>query len=114
MRLLYQHGEFTSADTVRVAATLVTFSLGLVFNGLSLLLTRAFFGLQEPRIPTLVAVVNLFLNLVLDLALLRLRRRRHRPCHLDRDQLQRGRAGGAAAPAGGARCTAATSPEVRC
>jgi len=70
VRLLYQHGEFTSADTVRVAATLVTFSVGLVFNGLSLLLTRAFFGLQEPRIPTLVALVNLFLNVVLDLALL--------------------------------------------
>jgi MviN-like protein. len=47
------------------------FSLGLLGNGLSLLLTRAFFGLQEPRIPTLVALVNLVLNLFLDLALLR-------------------------------------------
>ena len=54
-----------------MAATLVAFSLGLVGNGLSLLLTRAFFGLQEPRIPTVVALVNLFLNLILDLALLR-------------------------------------------
>jgi putative peptidoglycan lipid II flippase len=71
VRLLYQHGQFGPADTRRVAATLVTFSLGLIANGLALLLTRAFFGLQEPRLPTQVAVVNLGLNLVLDLALLR-------------------------------------------
>ena len=56
---------------MRVSATLVMFSLGLLGNGLSLLLTRAFFGLQEPRIPTLVALVNLVLNLFFDLALLR-------------------------------------------
>jgi putative peptidoglycan lipid II flippase len=71
VRLLYQHGNFDSADTVRVSAALVTFSLGLIGNGISLLLTRAFFSLQEPRVPTLVALVNLFLNLVLDIALLR-------------------------------------------
>ena len=71
VRLLYQHGQFNESDTVRVSATLVMFSLGLLGNGLSLLLTRAFFGLQEPRIPTLVALVNLVLNLFLDLALLR-------------------------------------------
>jgi putative peptidoglycan lipid II flippase len=71
VRLLYQHGNFDSADTVRVSATLVTFSLGLIGNGISLLLTRAFFSLQEPRIPTQVALINLFLNLVLDIALLR-------------------------------------------
>ncbi|MDX6520211.1 MAG: putative peptidoglycan lipid flippase [Gaiellales bacterium] len=71
VRLLYEHGRFDSADTLRVSATLITFSLGLVGNGLSLLLTRAFFSLQEPRVPTQVALINLFLNLVLDVALLR-------------------------------------------
>ncbi len=68
-RLLFQHGVFTTDDTHEVALALTTFSLGLTFNGLALLLTRAFFALQEPRIPTQVAAVNLFLNLVLDLAL---------------------------------------------
>jgi putative peptidoglycan lipid II flippase len=71
VRLLYQHGQFDSADTQRVGTTLITFSLGLVANGLSLLLTRAFFSLQEPRVPTGVAVINLVLNFVLDVALLR-------------------------------------------
>jgi putative peptidoglycan lipid II flippase len=71
VRLLYQHGQFDAGDTQRVGAALITFSLGLVGNGLSLLLTRAFFSLQEPRVPTMVALVNLFLNFVLDVALLR-------------------------------------------
>jgi putative peptidoglycan lipid II flippase len=49
----------------------MAFSLGLVGNGFSLLLTRAFFSLQEPGVPTKVALVNLALNFVLDIALLR-------------------------------------------
>jgi putative peptidoglycan lipid II flippase len=71
VRLLYQRGEFTGFDTENVSRTLVAFSVGLVFNGLSLLLTRAFYSLQEPRVPTLVAAGNLLVNLVLDIALLR-------------------------------------------
>ena len=71
VRLLYQRGEFTGFDTENVSRTLIAFSVGLVFNGLSLLLTRAFYSLQEPRVPTLVAAGNLLVNLVLDIALLR-------------------------------------------
>ncbi len=69
VRLLFQRGDFTSTDTHNVAIALTTFSLGLCFNGLALLLTRAFFALQEPKVPTQIAAVNLVLNLILDLAL---------------------------------------------
>jgi putative peptidoglycan lipid II flippase len=68
-RVLFQHESFTSSDTQHVAAVLTAFSLGLMSNGIGLLLTRAFFALQLPRVPTLVALANLFLNAVLDLAL---------------------------------------------
>src|SRR6476646_7853618 len=67
VRLIFQHGSFSSADTSNVAGALVAFSLGLVANGIALLLTRAFFALQEARIPTLVAAGNL--NLILYLIL---------------------------------------------
>jgi putative peptidoglycan lipid II flippase len=70
-RLLFQHSRFTAADTSHVAATLIAFSLGLIGNGLALLLTRAFFALQMPQVPTRVAVGNLFLNALLDLAFYR-------------------------------------------
>jgi putative peptidoglycan lipid II flippase len=69
VRLVFQHGSFTSADTQHVAGALGAFSLGLVSNGLALLMTRAFFALREARIPTQVALGNLFLNLILDLIL---------------------------------------------
>jgi putative peptidoglycan lipid II flippase len=69
VRLVFQHGSFTGTDTTHVAEALAAFSFGLVTNGLSLLLTRAFFALQEARVPTQVAVANLVLNLLLDLAL---------------------------------------------
>jgi putative peptidoglycan lipid II flippase len=67
-RVLFQHSSFTASDTSHVATTLVAFSLGLIGNGVALLLTRAFFALQMPQVPTRVAVGNLFLNALLDLA----------------------------------------------
>ena len=91
----------TQSDTVRVSAALVMFSLGLLGNGLSLLLTRAFFRLQEPRVPTLVALVNLVLNLFLDLALLRYGAAGIALSTAVVTVVQRGRAGGAAASPGG-------------
>jgi putative peptidoglycan lipid II flippase len=67
-RVLFQHASFTATDTTHVATTLVAFSLGLIGNGVALLLTRAFFALQMPQVPTRVAFGNLFLNALLDLA----------------------------------------------
>jgi putative peptidoglycan lipid II flippase len=71
VRLVYQRGEFEPDQTPVVAGALAAFSLGLAFNGMMLLLNRAFFGLQSPRVPTLVAAGNLALNVVLYVALYR-------------------------------------------
>jgi putative peptidoglycan lipid II flippase len=65
VRLLYERGEFGPHETDVVAASLAAFSLGLAFNGMMLMLNRAFFSLQEPRVPTLVALGNLGLNVLL-------------------------------------------------
>jgi len=67
-RLIYQRGAFTSAQTPVVAASLAAFSAGLTFNGTMLMLNRAFFSLQENWLPTVVALANLFVNGVLDVA----------------------------------------------
>jgi putative peptidoglycan lipid II flippase len=66
VRLLYQRGEFTSADTTVVAQCLQAFSFGLVFNGWMLILNRGFYAVQTNWIPTSVALGNLGLNAVLD------------------------------------------------
>jgi putative peptidoglycan lipid II flippase len=67
-RLIYQRGAFHADQTPVVAASLAAFTLGLTFNGTMLMLNRAFFSLQSNWIPTLVALGNLFVNVVLDLA----------------------------------------------
>ena len=71
MRLLYEHGRFTPANTAIVASCLAAFSLGLAFNGAMLLLNRAFFSMQRAWVPTYIAVANLAVNATLDWVLSR-------------------------------------------
>jgi putative peptidoglycan lipid II flippase len=72
VRILFQRGHFTPAQTPGVAHSLAAFSAGLVFNGAMLMLNRAFFSLQSNWIPTTIALGNLFLNALLDFAFYRL------------------------------------------
>jgi len=71
VRILFQRGHFLPPQTPVVAGALAAFSAGLVFNGAMLMLNRAFFSLQSNWIPTTVALGNLFLNALLDLAFYR-------------------------------------------
>ncbi len=71
IRILYQRGAWTPDQTPEVAACLAAFSAGLVFNGAMLMLNRAFFSLQSNWVPTVVALGNLVLNALLDLAFYR-------------------------------------------
>jgi putative peptidoglycan lipid II flippase len=59
IRLVYQRGEFTPGQTTLVATALFWFAFSLPTNGLFLLLTRTFFGLQRPWVPTTIAAANL-------------------------------------------------------
>jgi putative peptidoglycan lipid II flippase len=65
VRLLYERGAFEPDQTPVVAGALAAFSLGLTFNGMQLMLNRAFFSLQAPRVATAVAFGNLLLNVLL-------------------------------------------------
>ena len=65
VRLLYERGAFDPDETHVVAGALAAFSIGLTFNGMMLMLNRGFFSLQAPWIPTVVALANLALNVVL-------------------------------------------------
>jgi putative peptidoglycan lipid II flippase len=66
VRLVYEHGEFDAASTSATSEALFYFTLGLAFNGASLLLIRSFFSLQRPWLPTKVALGAMVLNAVLD------------------------------------------------
>jgi len=68
-RLIYQRGAFDAGSTDLVSTALFWFSFSLPFAGVNLLLTRSFFSLQRPWIPTALAAVNLVINTVVSLAL---------------------------------------------
>jgi putative peptidoglycan lipid II flippase len=68
-RLIYEHGTFGPEDTDRVSEALFWFSFSLPFSGINLLLTRTFFSLQSPWIPTGLAGANLLVNLAVSIAL---------------------------------------------
>jgi putative peptidoglycan lipid II flippase len=62
IRLVYQHGDFGPADTHLAATALFWFAFSLPLNGLFLLLTRTFFSLQRPWVPTQISAVNLVIT----------------------------------------------------
>jgi putative peptidoglycan lipid II flippase len=69
IRLVYQRGEFDAAQTQLVATALFWFAFSLPFNGLFLLMTRTFFSLQRPWIPTAISGVNLAVTAIFALVL---------------------------------------------
>src|SRR4051812_38048562 len=69
VRLIYQHGAFGTGSTDQVSEALFWFSFSLPFAGVNLLLTRAFFSLQRPWIPTILAAANMVVNAGVSLAL---------------------------------------------
>ena len=62
IRLVYQHGEFTPAQTTLVATALFWFAFSLPTNGLYLLQTRTFFSLQRPWMATGLAALDLVVS----------------------------------------------------
>jgi putative peptidoglycan lipid II flippase len=69
IRLVYQRGEFTPEQTTLVATALFWFAFSLPTNGLFLLLTRTFFSLQRPWVPTAIAAGNIAVTALGALAL---------------------------------------------
>jgi putative peptidoglycan lipid II flippase len=58
-RLVYERGVFDETSTELVSEALFWFAFSLPFNGLFLLMTRTFFSLQRPWLPTAISAGNL-------------------------------------------------------
>src|SRR3954464_4693052 len=69
VRLVYQRGEFDAHSTQQTAEALLVFAFSLPFSGWNLLLTRTFFSLQRPWLPTTLAGISLVVNTAISLAL---------------------------------------------
>lgn len=68
-RLIFERGAFNAKSTDLVSIALFWFAFSLPFGGLNLLLTRTFFAVQRPWIPTKLAALNIAIDIVVSVAL---------------------------------------------
>ena len=71
IRLLFQRGEFTAADTAMMQPVLVVFALGLPFLSFVSIVLRAFYAQKDTKTPVHAALLSFVVNLVLSLVLMR-------------------------------------------
>jgi putative peptidoglycan lipid II flippase len=69
VRLIFQHGNFHSGDTARVAGVLMALAPGLFFFSAVNILARAFYALHDIRTPMKISIFSLGINLVFALIL---------------------------------------------
>jgi putative peptidoglycan lipid II flippase len=69
VRLLFQRGHFGPHSTHIVSVALFWFAFSLPFGGINLLLTRTFFAVQRPWIPTGLAAMNIVVDIVVSIGL---------------------------------------------
>ncbi len=68
-RLIFQRGHFNAYSTHLVSIALFWFAVSLPFGGVNLLLTRSFFAVQRPWIPTGLAAINMVVDIIVSVAL---------------------------------------------
>lgn len=69
VRLVFERGQFNPRSTHIVSIALFWFAFSLPFGGLNLLLTRTFFAVQRPWIPTRLAAMNIVIDIVVSIGL---------------------------------------------
>ncbi len=71
IRLIYEHGIFSGIATTMTANALLYYSIGLFAYASVRLITMAFYALKDTKTPVKIGVFIVFLNITLDLILVR-------------------------------------------
>jgi putative peptidoglycan lipid II flippase len=69
--VIYEHGKYTHADTVETARLLQAFTLGLAGYACIKVLAPTFYALDMPRVPVLISIRAIGLNIVFTLILIK-------------------------------------------
>ncbi|MCH7920924.1 MAG: murein biosynthesis integral membrane protein MurJ [Planctomycetes bacterium] len=67
---IFQHGEFAAEDSSVVAGTLAVYAIGLSGYFMQQIITRAYFALQDSKMPLRSAIIAVSVNIVLNLTLI--------------------------------------------
>ena len=71
VRVIFEHGEFTAADTAATAAALQFYALGLVGYSVVRIASPTFYALGRNRTPVVVSIVTVLVNASLNVMLVR-------------------------------------------
>ena len=66
----FEHGKFTADDTEATARTLLFYTLGLSGFFMQHIVTRAFYSLQDSKVPMRSAVIAVVANVILNITLI--------------------------------------------
>ena len=69
--LIFEHGQFTSADTAATARALQFYALGLIGYSVVRVVSPAFYALHKSRIPVIASVASVVANVLLNMILVR-------------------------------------------
>jgi putative peptidoglycan lipid II flippase len=69
VQLVFERGKFGPQSTHLVSIALFWFAFSLPFGGVNLLLTRTFFAVQRPWIPTRLAGINIIVDIIVSVGL---------------------------------------------
>jgi putative peptidoglycan lipid II flippase len=69
--VIFMHGEFTAADAVATARALQLYAIGLIGYSIVRIISPTFYALQRSRIPVMVSAGSVVINVVLNVALVR-------------------------------------------
>lgn len=71
VRLLFEHGRFTAADTAATAVALRYYAVGLIGYATTRIASPVFYALGRNRVPVVLSAVSVLINVVLSLVLVR-------------------------------------------
>jgi putative peptidoglycan lipid II flippase len=64
IRVLFEHGEFTAEDTLKMAIPLFYFSIGISSQAVIQILPRAFYALQDTWTPVILGIIAMVVNII--------------------------------------------------
>ena len=71
VRVIFEHGRFTAADTAATAAALRYYAIGLVAYSIVRIASPAFYALGRNRVPVIVSLFTVVVNATLNILLVR-------------------------------------------
>lgn len=69
IRVIFEHGSFTAADTAATAGALRYYALGLLGYSVVRIVSPTFYALDKSRVPVMVSMGSVVVNVALNLAL---------------------------------------------